>query len=190
MLLFLYFHIILAGLSDRPTKTEKKDNNSKVLYSFLQEETIKVEHIVWGSGWKCVRKRLVIKWKKKKKASWETDVNNGPGNGRSKLLSRAPVCFYTHPGLAIKHARVALQREGGDARKCWKRLRPILRIPCHYPHVRERRQVQHCLPGKGTNHTKKRPHQRGLSVPRSHLVKHRLCVFIKEPFPYLLMLQC
>lgn len=52
---------------------------------------------------------------KKKKASWETDVNNGPGNGRSKLRSRAPVCFYTHPGLAIKHARVALQREGVGA---------------------------------------------------------------------------
>lgn len=44
------FFIILAGLSDGSTKKQKKDNNSKVLYSFLQEEAIKVEHIVWGSG--------------------------------------------------------------------------------------------------------------------------------------------
>lgn len=50
---------------------------------------------------------------KKKNASWETDVNNGPGNGRSKLLSQVLVCFHTHPGLAIKHARVALQLRGG-----------------------------------------------------------------------------
>lgn len=122
--------------------------------------------------------------KEKKNASWETDVNNGPGNGRSKPLSRAPVCFHTHPGLAIKHARVALQREGGDARKCRKRLRPILRIPCHYPHVRKRRQVQHCLPGKGTSCTKMSTSERILSG-WGHLVKHRLYVFIMKPFPYL-----
>lgn len=42
--------------------------------------------------------------KRAKKASWETDVNNGPGNERSKLAGRAPVCFYTHPGLAIKQS--------------------------------------------------------------------------------------
>lgn len=29
---------------------QKKDNNLKVLYSFLQEETIKVQHIVCGTG--------------------------------------------------------------------------------------------------------------------------------------------
>lgn len=125
---------------------------------------------------------------KEKNASWETDVNNGPGNGRSKLRSRAPVCFHAHPGLAIKHARVALQRGGaggGDARK-W--LRPILRIPCHYPHVRERRQVQHCLPGKGTSRTKMFTSE-GTCSGQSHLVKHRLYVFIKEPFPYLFALN-
>lgn len=56
--------------------------------------------------------------KEKKKKFVRNDVNNGPGNGRSKLRNQAPVCFYTHPGLAIKHATVTLQREGGDARKC------------------------------------------------------------------------
>lgn len=106
----------------------------------------------------------------KKKASWETDVNNGPGNRRSKLGSWAPVCFYTHPGLAIKQSH--LGGWGGDARKCWKCLCPILRIPCHYPHARERRQVQQCLPGKGTSCTKTLT-----SVTGSHLVKHRLCVY-------------
>lgn len=42
---------------------------------------------------------------------------------------------------------------------------------------------------KGQTGRKKAPHERGHTVPRSHLVKHRLRVFIEEPLPCPLMLR-
>ncbi len=48
LLQFLYIFWFICQMSKQ--KQKKTDNNSKVLYSFLQEETIKVKHIVWGSG--------------------------------------------------------------------------------------------------------------------------------------------
>lgn len=149
----LIIHAHIAGLPES-IKKGLGGGTRKAFIASCKTKLLKWEH--------CLEVRLKmceealsnqVKRAKKKKASWETDVNNGPGNERSKLAGRAPVCFYTHPGLAIKQSHFR-GGWGGDARKCWKRLRPILRIPCHYPHARERRQVQQCLPGKGTNCTK------------------------------------
>lgn len=72
----LHIFTFLTGLSDRQTETEKKDNNSKVLYGFLRGETIKVEHIVWreecgvggeGVGLKMCEEALSNQVKEKEK---------------------------------------------------------------------------------------------------------------------------
>lgn len=133
---------------------------------------------------------------KEKKASWETDVNNEPGNSRSKLRSQAPVCFYTHPGLAIKHARVALQRAGagGGGGLTWGSAEsgyvPSWGSRATIPMLGKGVRYSSVYKEKGqTAQQKSVPHQSRRSMPRSRLCKHRLRVFTKKPFSHLLGLH-